>query len=512
MESPEPEQKRKPKIRENLFGPYEPPHSIGFPAHANITAYELVTFLPNSLRSTDVVYRFASNGATRSAIWSMVNTARDLQKEWRIELCGLAVNKTMEDAGYDGWTMKLHDRWKNALTVIWDERQLNVDNFRTFAELHGGDRPKEATPFKNLALFVRSMLQGNDALDMTRMVQYCVDNLAEEWMYLRDFEKLLKHVGGPRAISYAHFDRSSFARWDTRVPPPHRTWSIEEKQAAKDLSRSKRTKTKRKVDSSTLTTSMSEVKARDPTPGIVARVKTRARPEKRVTRNMNDLGAENAEEGQRAVAFGEKRSEAYKRAVAQYVAPPEHVAAPTLTDVYFAFRAEHEVGETEPFSAYAFGGPRHQAPFRMLRDVQEPHRADISGWAENLRWALEQETYFGYAMVNRGWNESPMHMQWIAFIRQEQVWASDELLKKVNENEDKKCGGKGRKGKGEKGKGGKGKDRKDEARKNKGRKNTGRKNKGRQNKGHRDKEHKDKEHEKKGRSRPRRRSKLRATD
>lgn len=480
MATPEPEQKnepkRKPKIRANLFNPYEPPNSIGFPpVQANLTAYELVAFLPNSLRSAQVVHRFASNGVTCSAIWAMVNTARDLLKEWRIDLCGTAFMKTMEDAGLEGWALAIHDQWKSRLDIPWDQRDINVGGFLTFAEMHGKDRSKEVMPFKDLALSVRTIPQGNDALDLTRMVLHCVNNPGEGWMYPRDFDKLLTHLGGPRPISEAHLDGASFARWNTFTPPPHRIWSAEEIEASKELAQSK-WKKKKNSDGLELATPMPgaqapdsipdiaagvnkrgrlsrharihtatpmpEARPQDFTPGIAAQLKTRGWLKKRVILDTANLEAEDAEQEQEGGAHKVKhkagRSATYKRAIARYITPPEHVTPPTLTAVYFAFCAEHDVDETDPFSAYAFGGPRHEVPFRMLCDIQEPNTADISGWAENLRWAAEQYKYFGDAMDHRGWNESPLHMERIAYIRQQSIWASFQLLEHLNNSTGRK--------------------------------------------------------------------------
>lgn len=130
--------------------------------------------------------------------------------------------------------------------------------------------------------------------------------------------------------------------------------------------------------------------------------------------------------------------EAYVRAPAKYVAPPGGAKAQSSAAIDLAFAAEHDVGETDSSSAYAFGGPRHRPPYRMLHDIQQPHASDVSGWAENLRWAWEQRTCFWHTVETEGWNESPAHMELIAQARQTQIWASDELLELLPEDEDEK--------------------------------------------------------------------------
>lgn len=94
----------------------------------------------------------------------------------------------------------------------------------------------------------------------------------------------------------------------------------------------------------------------------------------------------------------------------------------------YAFEMQQTSEQSEgngPHDAYAFGdGPRTTAPFRPLHLIQGVKCADLSGWAENLRWAREQYMTFG----EEGWSECLEHMQRIAQIRQEQLWASSELM------------------------------------------------------------------------------------
>lgn len=73
----------------------------------------------------------------------------------------------------------------------------------------------------------------------------------------------------------------------------------------------------------------------------------------------------------------------------------------------------------------------------MLQNIGEPHEKDISGWAENLRWAHKQWKIFPDALGNTGWNESPEQMEMIVSIREKQVWLSDELLAHLNKPEKK---------------------------------------------------------------------------
>jgi hypothetical protein len=426
METYRSQPKSKRTANKECFGPYAPSQDLSFPSHANLTAYELFAFLPNCIRSPEVIYRFVSNGATRHVLWAMMNTARDFQKEWAANSCGTALYKTMSEAGYEGWTVKIHSRWHAAREALWDEHNLDVSGFQTPRELLEMDRLEVNVPFKSLAAGVRSMPEGDDALDLTRMVQYCVQKADERWVYPRDYAKLLDLLDGPASTRPGNFDRALFKRWEDRKPPPPRIWSDEEIRIAKDLWGNKNKK--RRADNASSEAPISKRQSREVTTIAEVQHKTRGRTNKsmrfeEIDIDEKQMDAEDEDE--------ESHAEQYSRAPAEYVVPPAGAFAPSTAAVKLAFIAECNVGETKPFSAYAFGGPRHRPPYRMLHDIEQPDQLDISGWAENLRWAFEQRACFWHAVQTEGWNESSAHMEMIAQTRLKQVWASDELLEQL---------------------------------------------------------------------------------
>lgn len=120
-----------------------------------------------------------------------------------------------------------------------------------------------------------------------------------------------------------------------------------------------------------------------------------------------------------------------------YVAPPGNaimlweVATESGDEaVDLAFARGGQVGESGPHSAYAFGGPRRSPPYQQLYRIDLPDPADVSSWAENLRWAFAQNTLFRYPCRPDAWNESPEHMECIVQIRGDRGWKSDEFLAK----------------------------------------------------------------------------------
>lgn len=465
------------------FGPDAAPKELPFPADANITAYELLTFLPNCLMSADTVYRLISNGGTRQTIWTMVNVARDMPQGFDPNRCGTVMYRAMTEAGFEKWTIKTHDQWHHSrLLDGWDETVLNVRGYRTPSAIRLKPVEQGDILFRSLAAGVRRMPQGDDALDLTRMVEYSVNNPSEAWLYPRDYEVLCNHIGGALQPTKEHIDRAAFKRWEGQTAPPHRIWSKEEKEAAIKAMESKLKKNqegarrrgtpastkraRRETPASTERarqgtpapeenmrdeTPMSEQQSREDTPTAEKRPrrvtpastrrsrqatptpnleqKTRGRPRKRT--RLEEIEFDDIERGHdEEVAHQE-----YVRAPAEYVAPPGDTKAPSTSAIRLAFAAEHDAHETDPSSAYAFGGPRHRPPYRMLHDIQQPHASDISGWAENLRWAWEQRACFWHAVETEGWNESPAHMELIAQARQEQIWASDELLEMLPDEE-----------------------------------------------------------------------------
>lgn len=123
-----------------------------------------------------------------------------------------------------------------------------------------------------------------------------------------------------------------------------------------------------------------------------------------------------------------------------YVAPPGNAIMPwevaTESDdeaIDLAFAGGGRVGESGPHSAYAFGSLRRSPPYRQLYRIDLPDPADVSAWAENLRWAFAQNTLFRYPCRPDAWNESPEHMEYIVQIRGDRGWKSDEFLAKEEE-------------------------------------------------------------------------------
>lgn len=406
------------------LGPNAPSRNLAFPKSANLTAVELLTFLPQYLKSADVVYRFISNGGTRSVLTAIVNTTRDLDRPWDINRSGWWMCKAMRGAGYNGWTTRTHDRWHAVQQPTWDETKINTAGFRTPSEIEKSDEMDKPILFANLGIDVRSFPQGGDALDLTRMVQYAMQNPEELWEYPTDYAELLKIVGASE-VKTENTDRQVFKRWADVVPPP----------LSPDLSLTPKVTTQAPPKAQRKRKSVCRTASEDPTPQPKKKL---GRPKKRICFKLDieswdveqDLWITNNDK--KVVQSQEQAPEPYIRAPACLIPCTPSSTQSSVDEINFIFRTEGSAYEANPYSPYAFYGPRQTRPYRPLHLIGIPDPCDISGWAENLRWAAQQNSSFS----STGWNESPRHMQLLVKHRREQFWVSDEFLESCAREEE----------------------------------------------------------------------------
>jgi hypothetical protein len=459
-----------PKLeyRNYNFGAAAPSRNLLFPSNANITAVELLTFLPNCVHSGSVIYRFCSNGAKPNVINTIINMQRDLEVEWGQNKCRQAMYEAMDKSGYKGWKFKQHDKYHEEKKDSWDETDLGVGGFLTPGQVRGGETPAPDIPFRHLSVDVRRMPQGDDALDLTRMVRHCVEKPGEPWMYPRDWDALLGVVGGPAAQKKEHTDRESFDRLNKVVAPPPgkgapnvlleahkrevKTKKVHKMETGEgDTARRKHRKkvkaaTSREVSATPSTSGTpidhSHLSRETPASASLSMGGTplpeTQQPKKKRGRSFNTTKVE--DDTSEMLQYEDERASPTPslRMPAAYVSPPASATRPlrealqpspahdALVDA--AFLRDGQIGETDSYSAYAFGGPRHTPPYRLLNRIEQPDPDDVSGWAENLRWAFEQNTLFRFPQRPDVWNESLEHMRKIVESRREQEWVSEELL------------------------------------------------------------------------------------
>ena len=193
-----------------------PPRDVPFPKDANMTAVELLTFLPNHLTSFDVVYRFASNKATCHAMVPILYAHRNVTTPSRrhtSEYCHRTMRNIMREGGRAGWRLEEHAKRFEGELRDWDPSNLSVGAFRTRAQVLGEGEVEDNVLFAGLAQGVQNMPQGSDALDLTRMIEHCLRHPSENWMYPYHYKELLEKVGGGQPPTAANTDQEIFQRW-----------------------------------------------------------------------------------------------------------------------------------------------------------------------------------------------------------------------------------------------------------------------------------------------------------
>jgi hypothetical protein len=118
-----------------------PGRNIPFPSSGNLTAVELITFLPNTLKSWDIIERFISNGANVPTLSYILNTQRTMPFG---EMVHNSMLRTMQfqaqmrpEPRYKDWSVRRHVRPEG-----WDERVvgLGVGGYQTQVQTHPGNR------------------------------------------------------------------------------------------------------------------------------------------------------------------------------------------------------------------------------------------------------------------------------------------------------------------------------------------------------------------------------------
>ncbi|KAF2034152.1 hypothetical protein EK21DRAFT_56912 [Setomelanomma holmii] len=216
-----------PLAKNNAFGIGSPSWNLAFPS-GNLTAGEILAYLPHWLKSVDVIDRFITNGGKSLTIAAMINEFRYLPGDgdtvFRPNSAQIMMSYGMRRAGYRDWTVGSHPQFARPNPNL-TETDLDVRTFRTPRETHPKSAPagldgkhlrhnEEADPveFKNLAQHVKTHPSGSDALDLARCVLYALAHKDEQWYFPDDFEALVKKLGGPAAVTHSHLDRQAFGR------------------------------------------------------------------------------------------------------------------------------------------------------------------------------------------------------------------------------------------------------------------------------------------------------------
>ncbi|KAF2004715.1 hypothetical protein P154DRAFT_458785 [Amniculicola lignicola CBS 123094] len=428
-------------ITMSRFSSFAPSANIPFPPHAKITVVELLAFLPRSLHSRDVVYRLVSNDVHFKTIATIINHYRAWESDLfdaRLKVSTTMIS-TMRAGGYDGWKVQKHSNWHKHRKETWDSTNLSVGSFKTPLQYGVGHNETGDTlsiPFKDLAPDPERLPEGDDALDLTRMVRYAVEHPDEIWMYPWDYDALLVKVGGPVEARPLNSDFQARMRWqhiiDEQPKIRGETFSRKKRRerSGSPLTIQNAPKKKKIEKIASATSDADDADDSGCEEGAVERIET----EKGEFQIRGIVEPENPDAG---TIKTDKHKFSYSRPTPSYVQAPVIKIWPTeemereLEEEFRLYGNLSFFNESHPYAANAFNGPRSEPPYRFLFRIDDPEANDISGWAENLRWAREQHEKFKAV----GWTESPGDMMSIWKIRQEQGWLSEECVA-VYEEED----------------------------------------------------------------------------
>ncbi|KAJ4364544.1 hypothetical protein N0V83_009140 [Neocucurbitaria cava] len=197
---------------------------LGFP-RGNITLAELTAFLPQSIKSWDVIDRALFNGAMSVTFAGMINHFRVMPNGpignnsiYRM-MKGPMDKRALQDDTYDRWSVSAHQKLE--MPDGFDPSSVSVAGFRTpinYNKREAAAAAQEPAPtilFRDLIKGVKVMPSGHDALDLTRCVQYSIDHPEQDWYYPQDFEQLVSQLppSGPADVQHEHYDASAIARY-----------------------------------------------------------------------------------------------------------------------------------------------------------------------------------------------------------------------------------------------------------------------------------------------------------
>jgi hypothetical protein len=241
--------------KNNAFGAGSPSWNLSFP-DGNLTASEILAYLPHWLKSVDVILRLVNHGGRSVTMTHLLNKYRIMPTDdYQPNSTTVMINYAMRRAGKKDWTIGTRGEFENDRE--YDVNSLYVGDFRPPRLTH----PKSAStkqkskkeelarnwaadpiPFKDLALHIKEHPSGDDALDLTRCVEYALKHPKEKWLFPDDFGKLVKHIGGPLPVTHSHLDNQLFARYD------HLYTAHAAARAPAKYNKKSRSKRKRKAD------------------------------------------------------------------------------------------------------------------------------------------------------------------------------------------------------------------------------------------------------------------------
>jgi hypothetical protein len=203
----------RPHKRQSKASVDAPSPNVPFPSTtANLTIIEILCFFPGWTTSRNVINRILSNGGSLTVVARILKEYRDMSPS----VTGLRntllkrFNRHMRVVYGEDWIPHTHQAPPD-----YDHSNIDVSGFETVVQYEPNVKsigPVQSVAFKGLANNISKFPSGSDALDLTRCVEYAIAHPDEEWRFPEDYEKILKHIGGPKIPVHDNLDNAIFRR------------------------------------------------------------------------------------------------------------------------------------------------------------------------------------------------------------------------------------------------------------------------------------------------------------
>ncbi|KAJ8119050.1 hypothetical protein OPT61_g91 [Boeremia exigua] len=189
-----------------------PAHCYTLPSvPLNFTIVEILVFLPNWFKNKGVCARFLNNNLTSNVHFMILEEHRNIKFTNEFERD--KARKTLADE-YRKTMRMINSGWTKAKHVAppkWDPMLLSMDGFSPDDVSVSGYRKPPSIPFSDLMAGIKKIPQGTNAGDLTRSIQYTIDNPGN-YMFPDDLPNILNHIGRTQVTMF-HTDRTIVRRY-----------------------------------------------------------------------------------------------------------------------------------------------------------------------------------------------------------------------------------------------------------------------------------------------------------
>jgi hypothetical protein len=430
-----------------------PNRNLPFPrgASVNMTAVEILAYFPQSISSLDIVDRFMSNGAIAAVITDMVNTLREQSRGkfyanaayrlMEISARAYAERYPESESRWKNWTQKRHIKPDG-----WDSTSVSVSGFRILSVTNPGRRKPKQQPsiqFRDLAQGVKELPKDDDALDLTRMIDFVLQHPGYDYFYPDDWDRLLYLVNGPIEVRPGHHDAAVFDRYASGKAKA----KILTVQASQQNAKQKFITEGGVVPTIPATADAEETESDDydfETDGLSGSSNIGYMDDEMDIDEDNvdgdtdeSMDDEPAPKRQRNVGItlggfstssGTLSQGSAESQITTQASSPNSMYVPaTIPPASPAGQSEDivEVQDHHGYRTYVDRRSRNENFFneagdRLMSVVPRPASNDVRDFAENWRWVAAPGNTVAF------WTDNPVHMRQIDAIRENDGWVSDE--------------------------------------------------------------------------------------